>query len=75
MEKGILLYVALIMVFYDFSLHLLELIFGLKNAEKIKIYWPKFEINGKFSRKFYTSFWTLYWGIAILLIIIYLQLI
>lgn len=61
-------YILAIMIFYDFSNHLLELIFGREKARKLfKPYWPTFK-----DRKRYTYFWTTYWGIAFLLTMIYL---
>jgi len=61
-------YILAIMIFYDFSNHLLELIFGREKARKLfKLYWPTFK-----DRKRYTYFWTTYWGIAFLLTMIYL---
>ena len=69
MALDIILYVLLIMVFYDFSLHLLEFVLGRNRARKIKYYWPRFLIG---KRKTYTKFWTIYWGIAFFLILIYI---
>jgi len=70
--KEIILYVLLLMILYDFSLHLLELIIGSECARKIKYYWPKFETKGKFDRKKYTKFWICYWGAALILLVVYL---
>ena len=69
--KQILLYILIIMIFYDFSLHLLRLVLGLEKARKIKYYWPNF-LTGKKNRKRYEIFWTIYWLIALILTIIYL---
>lgn len=66
--KEIILYLLLIMIFYDFSLHLLRLTLGLDKARKIKYYWPTFLIK---RRKGYDVFWTTYWLIAFILLIIY----
>ena len=55
------------MIFYDFSLHLIELFFGTEKARNLKYYWPAFH-----NRKIYTTFWTVYWGIAFILLLIYL---
>lgn len=74
MSPSVLPYLLLAMIFYDFSLHLLELIMGRKRARKLKPYHPVrlFVAKGKFNRKKYTVFWTIYWGIALLLLLIYL---
>lgn len=72
--KEILLYIVLIMILYDFSLHLLELIFGLEKVRKLKPYWPEwiFTIKGEFHRRLYAIFWTIYWAIAFILLLMYL---
>lgn len=67
MASDLILYILGILIFYDFSLHLMELIAGKEQARKIKYYWLEFP-----NRKRYTLFWTIYWGIALLLILIYI---
>ena len=47
-----------VLIFYDFSLHLVELL-------KIESLHPLFPIFP--SRETYTLFWTLYWGFAFIL--------
>jgi len=69
--KKVLLYILLIMIFYDLSLHILRLILGLNRARKLRYYWPTFLV-GKERR--YNLFWTSYWGIAFLLLSLYLLL-
>lgn len=66
--KEIILYILFAVIFYDFSLHLLRLMLGLKRARKIRYYWPTFLVENK---KGYEIFWTIYWGIALVLIVIY----
>lgn len=68
----LLIYIVAIMVFYDFSLHLIELCFGQDSAKKFRHYWPTFSINGRFDRKKYTLFWTAYWGLALIFILAYI---
>ena len=72
MPIEILLIAVGLMIFYDFSLHFLELIYGFKKASSLKYYWPSFAVTGKFSRRLYTRFWTVYWGFALFLIVVYL---
>ncbi|MBI2632412.1 hypothetical protein HYW75_05390 [Candidatus Pacearchaeota archaeon] len=72
MELGWILYLLIIMVFYDLSLHIIELLVGLKKAKKFRPYYPNFEIKGKWNFIYYTAFWIIYWGIAFILLIIYL---
>ncbi len=69
MAMDIILYILLIMIFYDFSLHLSRLFLGLEKARKIKYYWPCFLVGHE---KRYNIFWTLYWGIALTLTVIYI---
>ncbi len=72
--KELILYILLIMIFYDFSLHLLELFLGLDKVKKLKPYWPSwlFIRNKKFDRKLYTIFWILYWLLALILLLSYI---
>ena len=70
MALDVILYIVGVMIFYDFSLHLLRLIMGLEKARKIKYYWPTFLI-GKTKR--YEIFWAVYWGIALVLVIVYIM--
>lgn len=67
-----LLYVAVVMIAYDFSLHLMETVIG--NKEKVRkkwYYWPPLKIFGDFeNRKIYNYFWTIYWGIVFILVIL-----
>jgi hypothetical protein len=72
MGSEILLYVLLAMIFYDFSLHLIELLFGRERGRKLRYYWPRYRVKGEFSRRYYTAFWTLYWGVALSLLVAYL---
>jgi hypothetical protein len=72
MALNFILYILAAMIFYDLSLHLLELVLGRQGARKLKPYYPTFKIRGKRSRKYYTVFWTAYWGIAFALVIVYL---
>ena len=73
MSMDFLAYVLAVMIFYDFSLHLLELILGTGRARKLP-YSPYRMLltKGDFDRKKYTIFWTGYWGIALILILIYI---
>ena len=72
MALDVVLYALGLMIFYDFSLHALELFLGRGRASQIKYYWPTFETNGQFDRQKYTVFWTAYWGMAFILAIAYL---
>jgi hypothetical protein len=67
--KSLILIILLLMIFYDFSLHLLRLILGLDAARKFKYYWPGFLIG---KEKAYNLFWSIYWGFAFLLLFAYL---
>ena len=69
MAAEIILYILIIMIFYDFSLHLLEFVLGIERARKIKYYWPSFLIG---KRRRYTVFWTTYWGTAFILVLFYM---
>ncbi|MFH0832761.1 MAG: hypothetical protein V1900_03525 [Candidatus Aenigmatarchaeota archaeon] len=69
MALDIILYAIGIMIFYDFSLHLLRFVLGLKRAQKIKYYWPTFLIG---KRRRYEIFWTIYWFAALALVLVYL---
>lgn len=55
--NDIVLYVLLVMIFYDFSLHVLRYILGLSKARKIKYYWPTFLVGKK---RRYEIFWSVY---------------
>ena len=63
-------YVLLVMIFYDFSLHFIELMgwqmFFVARRNIFSYYWPVPN-----NRKNYTIFWTAYWGIAFVLLLIY----
>lgn len=63
-----------VMIFWDFSLHAIELFGGKKwfNQRKniFSYWWPKW--SGENKRKKYTVFWTVYWGVALLLILFYI---
>jgi len=71
MALEIIPYVLAIIIFYDFLLHLAELLLGRERAKKIS-WWPKFRTKGKFDRRKYTRFWTAYWGTVFILILIYI---
>lgn len=71
MAAEIIPYILAVMIFYDLSLHLLELLLK-KRALKIRYYWPKFLTNRRFDRRKYTMFWTAYWGLAFVLILLYI---
>ncbi len=59
MAHDVILYILAVMIFYDFSLHLLRLVLGIERARRIKYYWPTFLIGNE---RLYNIFWTAYWG-------------
>lgn len=67
--KEIILYLLAIMIFYDFSVHVIYLLKFEKFFLKRKInYWPEW------GGKKYQIFWSIYYGIALALLLIYLLL-
>ncbi len=71
----ILLYILLLMTFYDFSLHFIELLVRKEGGRRLKYYWPTFKIKGEFNQKFRNIFWTIYWGTAFLIVIYLIKVI
>lgn len=84
MNIDFILYILAIMIFWDFSIHVIELFNWTSKFTKSKsifsyyyphLYWIKTP-NGPVVRpnwqKLYQKFWTIYWGIAFLLLLIYL---
>ena len=67
---NILIYILAVMVFYDFYLHLIELIFGYKEAKKLRFYWSPAKIFRTDKRRFYDIFWTSFWGLAFIFLLI-----
>ena len=73
MAFDIILYILAVMIFYDFSLHLIETIYGgKKKALKLNFYWSPSKIFRNNNREFYNYFWTAYWGLVFILIVIYI---
>lgn len=84
MNLDFVLYFLAVMIFWDFSLHVIML-FGwevkLTRSKSIfsyyfpHLYWKK-TLNGPVQRenrrKIYDRFWTAYWGLAFIILIIYL---
>ncbi len=81
-----ILYVLAVMLFYDFSIHVIEL-FGLvpkflNSRSLFSYYYPHFKYrkipNGIQERSdwglFYQRFWVAYWGIAFILLVVYIIL-
>lgn len=84
MHTDIILYLLLVMIFWDFSLHVLEL-FGLdskliKSKSFLSYYYPHFRWiktpSGPIARQnwfmFYQKFWVTFWGLAFMLLLIYI---
>ncbi len=84
MNLDIILYIVAIMIFWYFSLHVIEL-FGLdsrfiRSKSIFSYYYPHFRWikshNGPKERPkwnlFYQRFWVIFWGSAFFLLIIYL---
>lgn len=84
MGIDIILYILAVMIFWDFSLHVLEL-FGLDkkfiNSKSVfAYYYPHFRWcktpTGSVERQnwwiLYRRFWVMYWGLAFILLLIYL---
>lgn len=73
MINSIILGILVIMIFYDFTLHLIETLelekFFYPRRNIFSYYWPVAK-----SRQVYNIGWTIYWGTAFLLIIIYVLL-
>jgi len=67
MAFNFVLYIAVLMIFYDLSAHFVYLIGVEKFFLKKKLnWWPEWE------DKKYALFWTIYWGIVFLLLLIYI---
>lgn len=68
----ILVYVVLLMVLYDFSVHVIFMFhkedFFLSRHLN---YWPEWK-DKTVSKVRYQQFWTIYWGVAAILLLIYL---
>jgi len=84
MGIDIILYILAVMILWDFSLHIIELL-GLdikfiKSKSILSYYYPHFRwiktpegpIERRNWNKFYQRFWTTYWGMAFLLLLFYL---
>jgi len=81
---NIILYVLVVMIFWDFSLHLIELLGWaekfIKSKSIFSYYYPHFRwkktSTGPVERenwgKLYQRFWVTYWGLAFILLVIYL---
>ncbi len=84
MNLDLILYLVTAMIFWDFSIHLLELfnlhIKFLNHKSIFSYYYPHFSYmkspNGFVQRpnsgKIYQKFWVSYWGFAFTILIIYL---
>ncbi len=84
MNLDFILYILAVMIFWDFSLHVIELLNLAPKFTRSKsifsYYFPHLRwrksLNGPIERenwrKLYNCFWTTYWGIAFILLIIYL---
>jgi len=73
MSIDIILYIITLMIFYDFSIHLVYLFKKEEFFLKRKLnWWPKWDMWGKKERMFYQIFWNTYWGSAFILMVLYL---
>ncbi len=69
-----LAYIALGMIFYDLSIHIVYL-FGKQNffLKRKLNYWPEWNRSDmKRANLRYQQFWSLFWGIAFILLLVYL---
>jgi hypothetical protein len=86
MSIDIILYILTIMIFWDFSSHVIQLLGFrdkfLKSKSLLSYYYPHFRwrktpngpIERKNGQKYYDIFWTLYWGLAFVLLLVYIFL-
>jgi len=84
MNLDFILYILAVMIFWDFSCHVIDLLNWSQKFTKSKsifsYYYPHFRWrkspNGPVEREnwriLYNRFWTAYWGLAFILLIIYL---
>ena len=84
MTADSILYILGILIFWDFSLHVIELFhwdkFLIKSKSWFSYYYPHFRwiktLNGSIERpnwnKFYQRFWVSFWGTALILLITYI---
>mgnify|MGYP001588650619 CR=1 FL=1 len=67
MNMDFILYILLIMIFYDLSIHLIYLLGFEKFFLGRRInYWPEW------SGRKYQRFWSGFWGLAFILLLIYI---
>jgi hypothetical protein len=78
MNLDFILYILAGMIFYDFSLHVYDLLHAFKKT-KAKHPLGAYLIFDYFSKgneekkaKVYQVFWTIYWGLAFILLLAYL---
>jgi hypothetical protein len=73
MALDFILYILVLMIFYDWSIHLLHLFHKEERVLKRGLnWWPKFLKDNKFDSEKYQRFWSVYWGTAFVLILIYM---
>ena len=73
MINTIILSILVLMIFYDFSLHLIEVLgwekFLYPRRNIFSYYWPVAS-----NRQHYNIGWTVYWGVAFLLMLVYIAI-
>jgi len=84
MSLDFLLYILIVMIFWDFSCHFIQLLGWAprftRNKSIFSYYYPHFRWkktpNGPIEkenwRRLYDRFWTAFWGAAFILLVIYL---